>query len=196
MDSIVGPVLGCSILVIVLRVLWLVFYDSYFFFEPWFWLMLWINWLLLLGSHYCVIRKFDDSGSYLYRWCYDDLWWAAWVVVAVWAEGAFVDLIWMGCIHWHLEDAGVSCFLLDGELEIFFLLYSFFHFSLTTFDWNCTTEKMTIWWEEIMISSHRFYVINYDVATWTFAFWGQFMEGYQKNLSGLQVRDSDSRTPL
>ena len=55
-----------------------------------------INWLS--GSDYCVIREFDDGGSCLYRGCCDDLWWASWVVVAVWAEGAFVDLIWTGFI--------------------------------------------------------------------------------------------------
>ena len=38
---------------------------------------------LTLGSDYCVIREADDGGSSQYRRCYDDLWWAACVVVAV-----------------------------------------------------------------------------------------------------------------
>jgi hypothetical protein len=38
---------------------------------------------LFLGSDYCVIRESDDGGSCLYRGCYDDLWWTAWVVVTV-----------------------------------------------------------------------------------------------------------------
>ena len=37
----------------------------------------------LLGCDYCVIRESDNCGSCLYRWCYDDLWWVAWVVVTV-----------------------------------------------------------------------------------------------------------------
>ena len=52
---------------------------------------------LTLGSDYCVIREADDGGSSQYRRCYDDLWWAACVVVAVWAEEASVDLVLMGC---------------------------------------------------------------------------------------------------
>ena len=152
MDSIVGPVLGCSILVIVLRVLWLVFYDSYFFFEPWFWLMMWINWLLLLGSDYCVIRKFNDGGSYLYRWCYDDLWWATWVVVAVWAEGAFVDLIWMGCIHLETGCGGVVYFFRWRARDIF-LLYSFFSFQSNYF-----------WLELYHWESDNIKGLNYDIV--------------------------------
>ena len=30
-----------------------------------------------------VAKGHYSSGTSLYRWCYDDLWWAPWVVVAV-----------------------------------------------------------------------------------------------------------------
>ena len=60
--------------------------------------MMGIGWLL--GSDYCVICESENGGTSLYRGCYDDLWWATWVVVAVWAKGPFVYLIWMGCTPW------------------------------------------------------------------------------------------------
>ena len=47
------------------------------------------------------------------------------------------------CIHLETGCGGVVFFFRWRAGDIF-LLYSFFHFSLTTFDWNCTTEKMTI----------------------------------------------------
>ena len=154
MDSTVGPVLGCRILVVVLRLLWLVFY---FFFSPRFpffsildfdW---WLRLIDLKGSNYCVIRESEDGSSCLYRGCFDDLWWAAWVVVAVWAEGAFIHLIWMGCTPWG-EMRDVSK---DGDWDRSRCVFD--SFFLSSSDWKCRnmsirTSLNLSWWGYFMMT--------------------------------------------
>lgn len=144
MDSTVELGLGCSILVIALLVLGLVFFSpsTTFSFRALIfdWLMMRIDYrrLLLIGSDYCVIRESEDGSSCLYRGCSYNLWWVAWVIVAVWAEGAFVDLIWRGCIYSVRWDAGCWVgFYKDGCVWFFFPFWF-------TFDWNYDNHVTTI----------------------------------------------------
>ena len=48
---------------------------------------------LILGSNHCVVCESDDGGSCLYCGCYDDLWGATRVVLALRAQGTFVDIV-------------------------------------------------------------------------------------------------------